>query len=65
MHITDAIVLDDREITERFVRVTRRAGQNVNRDATAVGLRIDIGRSSLPPDLRERLIARALAGQVP
>jgi len=59
VHITDAIVLDDREITERFVRATGPGGQNVNKDATAVELRIDIGRSSLPPDVRDRLITLA------
>ena len=57
IHITDAIVLDDREITERFVRATGPGGQNVKKEAKAVELRIDIGRSSLPPDVRERLIA--------
>lgn len=57
--ITDTIVFDDREIKERFVRATGPGGQNVNKDATAVELRVDIGRSSLPPDLKERLIALA------
>src|ERR1700694_5858153 len=59
IQVTDTIVLDDREIKERFVRATGPSGQNVNKDATAVELRVDIGRSSLPPDLKERLIALA------
>jgi hypothetical protein len=49
IQITDTIVLDDLEIKEHFVRATGPGGQNVNKDATAVELRVDIGRSSLPP----------------
>jgi ribosome-associated protein len=59
IQVTDSIVLDDREIKERFIRATGPGGQNVNKDATAVELRVDIGRSSLPPDVKERLIALA------
>jgi ribosome-associated protein len=59
IHITDTIVLDDREIKERFVRATGPGGQNVQKEATAVELRVDLGRSLLPPDVKERLIALA------
>jgi ribosome-associated protein len=59
IQVTDAIILNDREIKERFVRATGPGGQNVNKDATAVELRLDIGRSSLPSDVKERLIALA------
>lgn len=61
IRITDDIALDDREISERFVRASGPGGQNVNKVATAVELRFDISRSSLPSDVKQRLIA--LAGQ--
>jgi ribosome-associated protein len=59
IHITDSIVLNDNEIAERFVRATGPAGQNINRDATAVELRMDLARSLLPPDVKRRLVRLA------
>ena len=46
--ITDGIAIDDREIQKRFVRAMGPDGQNANRAATAVELRLNIKRSSLP-----------------
>jgi ribosome-associated protein len=57
LKITDAIALEDREIKERFVRAMGPHGQNSDRDATAVELRFDVTRSSLPTIVKERLIA--------
>src|SRR5688500_20353045 len=56
IQVTDSLVLDDREIDERFVRASGPGGQNVNKVATAVELRFDIGASSLPSDMKERLL---------
>jgi ribosome-associated protein len=59
LHVTDAIVLDDREVDERFVRASGPGGQNVNKVSSAVEMRFNIPASSLPPDVKERLIALA------
>ena len=55
--VSKAVTVEDREIQERFVRASGPGGQNVNKEATAVELRVDIAASSLPPDVKDRLIA--------
>ena len=59
LHVTPAIVLREEELDERFVRASGPGGQNVNKVATAVELRFDVASSSLPADVRARLIALA------
>lgn len=57
LKISNNIALEDREVEERFVRAMGPDGQNPDRDATAVELRLDVARSSLPAIVKERLIA--------
>jgi ribosome-associated protein len=57
IRITDTIAIDDREIDERFVRASGPGGQNVNKVSTAVQLRFDVDASSLPSEVKTRLIS--------
>jgi ribosome-associated protein len=60
IHVTRHIAIDEREIEQHFVRASGPGGQNVNKVATAVQIRFDIGRSpSLPDEVRKRLLVLA------
>jgi len=61
IQITSAIGIDESEIEESFIQSSGPGGQNVNKVATAVQLRFDVANSTLPPDVRARLMR--LAGQ--
>jgi ribosome-associated protein len=56
IRVTAHIALDEREISEDFVRASGPGGQNVNKLSTAVQLRFDVRHSpSLLGDVRARL----------
>jgi ribosome-associated protein len=61
IRITPAIAIDERAITESFVRASGPGGQNVNKVSTAVQLRFDPAVSGLPDAVQARL--RKLAGK--
>jgi ribosome-associated protein len=60
IRLNRGIAIDERELEFEFIRSSGPGGQNVNKVSTAVRLRFDArSSSSLPQDVRERLIRLA------
>ena len=57
LFISRRIRIPDREVELSAVRAGGPGGQHVNKVASAVHLRFDIRRSSLPDDCKQRLLA--------
>jgi ribosome-associated protein len=55
LSIADGLEIPDRELSLSFVRASGPGGQNVNKVATAVQLRVDLFKLGLHPDAYDRL----------
>ena len=49
--------IDEREVEIKAIRAQGAGGQNVNKVSSAIHLRFDVMASSLPIDLKERLLS--------
>ena len=56
LEISPSLQIDERELQIDFIRASGPGGQNVNKVATAVQLRFDVRTSSLPEEVKARLI---------
>jgi ribosome-associated protein len=56
LEITPSLKIDEGELQFEFIRASGPGGQNVNKVATAVQLRFDLRASSMPEDVKSRLI---------
>lgn len=57
--IAPGIEIESHELTEKFVRASGPGGQNVNKVATAVELAFNVTESTLPADMKQRLVRLA------
>ena len=55
--MVNTIQIQESEVEITAVRAQGAGGQNVNKGSSAIHLRFDIGASSLPDDVKDRLLA--------
>ena len=58
LEVKPGLALPEHELQWEAVRAQGAGGQNVNKVASAIHLRFDVGASSLPEALKARLLAR-------
>lgn len=57
IRITSSISIDDSELEMQAIRAQGSGGQNVNKVSSAIHLRFAIGTSSLPQELKKKLLS--------